>query len=249
MGATSTTVLEVLGVANHDQIVVTERGTSFGYNNLVVDMRAFPILQAMGFPVVFDVTHSVQLPGGGDGVSSGQAEYIPTLAAAGVAAGIDALFIEVHQTPNLAKSDGSNALALDQLESLLRRFCPAADIANLAGATTLKQLAAVLSGADVLLTNDSGPMHLAAALGTPVVGVFTCTCPIRSGPSGDQHEFVTTNVPCAASYKKRCPYKGPGHMACMEELETDRVWDGLLRLMEKRRARGNVDRAKRGDST
>lgn len=105
----------------HEKIVVTERGTSFGYNNLVVDMRAFPVLRAMGFPVVFDVTHSVQLPGGGKGVSSGQAEYIPTLASAGVAAGIDALFMEVHQTPNLAKSDGANALALDGLEPLLRR--------------------------------------------------------------------------------------------------------------------------------
>ena len=110
----------------HEKIVVTERGTSFGYNNLVVDMRAFPVLRAMGFPVVFDVTHSVQLPGGGKGVSSGQAEYIPTLASAGVAAGIDALFMEVHQTPNLAKSDGANALALDGLEPLLRRVVPLA---------------------------------------------------------------------------------------------------------------------------
>ena len=113
-------IINKITSTGHDQIVVTERGTSFGYHNLVVDMRAFPILRAMGFPVVFDVTHSVQLPGGGDGVSGGQAEYIPTLASAGVAAGIDALFMEVHRTPHLAKSDGANALALDRLEPLLR---------------------------------------------------------------------------------------------------------------------------------
>ena len=114
----------------HEQVVVTERGTSFGYHNLVVDMRAFPILRTLGYPVVFDVTHSVQLPGGGDGVSSGQAEYIPTLASAGVAAGVDALFMEVHQTPARAKSDGANALSLDRLEPLLRRVVALAQIAR-----------------------------------------------------------------------------------------------------------------------
>ena len=114
----------------HEQVVVTERGTSFGYHNLVVDMRAFPILRALGYPVIFDVTHSVQLPGGGDGVSSGEAEYIPTLASAGVAAGVDAVFMEVHQTPARAKSDGANALSLDRLEPLLRRVVALAQIAH-----------------------------------------------------------------------------------------------------------------------
>ena len=114
----------------HEQVVVTERGTSFGYHNLVVDMRSFSILRALGYPVIFDVTHSVQLPGGGDGVSSGQAEYIPTLASAGVAAGVDALFMEVHQTPARAKSDGANALSLDRLEPLLRRVVALAQIAR-----------------------------------------------------------------------------------------------------------------------
>jgi 2-dehydro-3-deoxyphosphooctonate aldolase (KDO 8-P synthase) len=123
-------IIHKITSAGHEQIMVTERGTSFGYNNLVVDMRAFPILRAMGFPVVFDVTHSVQLPGGGHGISSGQAEHIPTLASAGVAAGIDALFMEVHQTPNLAKSDGSNALALDLLEPLLRHVVALAQLSN-----------------------------------------------------------------------------------------------------------------------
>jgi 2-dehydro-3-deoxyphosphooctonate aldolase (KDO 8-P synthase) len=123
-------IINKITSTGHKQIVITERGTSFGYNNLVVDMRTFPILRKIGFPVVFDVTHSVQLPGSGHGISSGQAEYIPTLAAAGVAAGIDALFMEVHQTPHLAKSDGANALALDRLEPLLRYVIALAELSH-----------------------------------------------------------------------------------------------------------------------
>ena len=123
-------IIDKIVSTGHDQVLVTERGTSFGYNNLVVDMRAFPTLRAMGYPVIFDVTHSVQLPGGGDGVSGGQSEFIPTLASAGVAAGVDALFMEVHQTPVRAKSDGANALALDTLEPLLRRVIALAQVAR-----------------------------------------------------------------------------------------------------------------------
>jgi len=104
------------------QVFVTERGFSFGYNNLVVDMRAFPMLRSLGYPVVYDATHSLQLPGGGDGVTVGQAEYIEPLAAAAVAAGIDGLFVEVHDHPARAKSDGQNALPLERLEPLLRRL-------------------------------------------------------------------------------------------------------------------------------
>ncbi len=101
---------------------ITERGFSFGYNNLVVDMRAFPMMRALGVPVVFDVTHSLQLPGGGDGVTAGLAEYIVPLASAGVGAGVDGVFLEVHETPSRAKSDAQNALALDALEPLLTRL-------------------------------------------------------------------------------------------------------------------------------
>jgi 2-dehydro-3-deoxyphosphooctonate aldolase (KDO 8-P synthase) len=103
-------------------VFVTERGTSFGYNNLVVDMRSLPMLRALGHPVVFDVTHSLQLPGAGEGVTAGQAEYIPTLAAAGVAAGVDGVFLEVHERPEVARSDAQNALRLDLLPPLLARL-------------------------------------------------------------------------------------------------------------------------------
>ena len=108
--------------AGNPRVLVTERGTSFGYHNLVVDMRAFPMMRAQGVPVVFDVTHSLQLPGGGDGVTAGQAEYIVPLASAGVAAGVDGVFLEVHEEPSRAKSDAQNALRLDALETLLQRL-------------------------------------------------------------------------------------------------------------------------------
>ena len=111
-----------LAAAGNRSILVTERGVSFGYNNLVVDMRAFPMLRALGYPVIFDVTHSLQLPGGGEGVSGGLPEYIEPLAAAGVAAGVDAVFMEVHENPAKALSDGANALRLDRLEPLLRKL-------------------------------------------------------------------------------------------------------------------------------
>jgi 2-dehydro-3-deoxyphosphooctonate aldolase (KDO 8-P synthase) len=104
------------------RVFVTERGFTFGYNNLVVDMRAFPIMRAFGYPVVYDVTHSLQLPGAGDGVTAGQAEFIEPLASAGVAAGVDGVFLEVHERPSEAKSDAQNALKLDLLEPLLNRL-------------------------------------------------------------------------------------------------------------------------------
>ena len=108
--------------AGNPRVFVTERGFTFGYNNLVVDMRAFPIMRAFGHPVVYDVTHSLQLPGAGDGVTAGQAEFIEPLASAGVAAGVDGVFLEVHEDPAKAKSDAQNALRLDRLEPLLQRL-------------------------------------------------------------------------------------------------------------------------------
>lgn len=121
------------------------------------------------------------------------------------------------------------------LQQLLRRFLPAMRVCNLTGQTSLKQLAALLAEASLVISNDSGPMHLAAGLGTPVVGLFTCTSPVLSGPPGSQHELVSTRLPCAASYSKRCPYAGRAHMACMEELHVERVWEATVRAVEKNR--------------
>jgi 2-dehydro-3-deoxyphosphooctonate aldolase (KDO 8-P synthase) len=114
--------IEKITATGNEQVIVTERGFTFGYHNLVVDMRAFPIMRAFGYPVVYDVTHSLQLPGAGDGVTAGQAEFIEPLASAGVAAGVDGVFLEVHEQPARAKSDAQNALRLDLLEPLLERL-------------------------------------------------------------------------------------------------------------------------------
>ena len=114
--------IEKVVSAGNQRVLVTERGCSFGYNNLVVDMRAFPILRGLGYPVIYDVTHSLQLPGGGDDVTAGQAQYIEPMAAAGVAAGVDGVFLEIHELPARAKSDAQSVLPLDRLEPLLRQL-------------------------------------------------------------------------------------------------------------------------------
>jgi len=108
--------------AGSESLILTERGASFGYNNLVVDFRSFPIMQSFGCPVVLDVTHSLQLPGGQGDKSGGQPQYIPHLARAGVAAGVDGLFMEVHDNPSKALSDGPNALDLSLLRPLLEQL-------------------------------------------------------------------------------------------------------------------------------
>lgn len=106
----------------NNKVIITERGVSFGYNNLVVDMRSFPILAKTECPVVFDATHSVQLPGGQGNSSGGQPEFIEPLARAGTAVGVDGIFLEVHDMPERALSDGSNALHLDRLPNLLAKL-------------------------------------------------------------------------------------------------------------------------------
>jgi 2-dehydro-3-deoxyphosphooctonate aldolase (KDO 8-P synthase) len=115
-------VVEKVSAAGNDKIILTERGAAFGYNNLVVDMRTFPVMRKFGYPVVYDVTHSLQLPGGQGHASGGQPEFIETLARAGVAAGVDGIFLETHDNPSAALSDGPNALPLPQLEPLLKRL-------------------------------------------------------------------------------------------------------------------------------
>ncbi len=113
---------EKVTATGNDRILLTERGTTFGYHNLVVDMRGFAILRETGFPVIFDATHAVQLPGAAGTASGGQPQFIETLSRAAVATGIDGLFVEVHEAPERAKSDGANALRLERLGSLLTRL-------------------------------------------------------------------------------------------------------------------------------
>lgn len=113
-------VVQKIVSTGNEQIMVTERGVSFGYNNLVADMRSLVVLRELGYPVVFDATHSLQLPGGLGRASGGERRFIPALARAGVAVGVDALFIEVHEDPDRAFSDGPNSLPLKEVEGLLR---------------------------------------------------------------------------------------------------------------------------------
>ncbi len=115
-------IVDKLREAGGEKILLTERGASFGYNNLVVDLRSFPVMRGFGVPVVFDVTHSLQLPGGLGKATGGQAEYIENFARAGVACGVDAVFLEVHDNPKNAPSDGPNQLPLNRLEKLLTKL-------------------------------------------------------------------------------------------------------------------------------
>jgi len=115
-------VVEKLASTGNQRILLTERGATFGYQNLVVDMRSFPIMKKLGYPVVFDVTHSIQIPGGLGHASGGQPEFIEPLARAGVAAGVDGIFLETHDHPAKALSDGPNALPLEQLPDLLAKL-------------------------------------------------------------------------------------------------------------------------------
>jgi 2-dehydro-3-deoxyphosphooctonate aldolase (KDO 8-P synthase) len=113
-------VLDKILSTGNDQVLLTERGVSFGYNHLISDMRSLAVMRELGYPVVFDATHSLQLPGGLGNASGGERKYIPALARAAVAAGVDALFMEVHEDPEHALSDGPNSLPLSDFESLLK---------------------------------------------------------------------------------------------------------------------------------
>ncbi|MDH3975825.1 MAG: 3-deoxy-8-phosphooctulonate synthase [Deltaproteobacteria bacterium] len=112
-------VIEKIRSAGNEKIILTERGSTFGYNNLVTDMRAFPMMNEFGYPVIFDATHSVQLPGGAGSSSAGQREFVAPLARAAVAAGARGLFLEVHENPEKALCDGPNSLAIDDVKALL----------------------------------------------------------------------------------------------------------------------------------
>jgi len=123
-------IVDKLSEAGSEKILLTERGASFGYNNLVVDLRSFPVMRSFGVPVVFDVTHSLQLPGGLGKATGGQAEYIENFARAGVACGVDAVFLEVHDDPKNAPSDGPNQLPLNRLEKLLTKLKQIHELVN-----------------------------------------------------------------------------------------------------------------------
>jgi len=123
-------IVDKLKEAGGEKILLTERGASFGYNNLVVDLRSFPVMRSFGVPVVFDVTHSLQLPGGLGKATGGQAEYIENFARASVACGVDAVFLEVHDDPKNAPSDGLNQLPLNRLEKLLTKLKQIHELVN-----------------------------------------------------------------------------------------------------------------------
>ncbi len=134
-------VIEKAKAAGNRNIIITERGTSFGYNNLIVDYRGFPVMRKMGFPVIFDATHSVQLPGGQGTASGGERGLVPFLARAAVAAGVDGVFMEVHPDPEKALCDGPNSLSLDSLGDLLNE---------------LKQIDAIVKGGKEFIAEGEG---------------------------------------------------------------------------------------------
>jgi len=125
-------IVEKVRSTGNSRILLTERGSSFGYNNLVVDMKSVPVMHDLGCPVVFDATHSAQLPGGLGATTGGQREFVPVMARAAVAAGVDGVFFEVHEDPDRALSDGPNSMRLDDMPDLLRRLLA---IAAAAGTT------------------------------------------------------------------------------------------------------------------
>jgi 2-dehydro-3-deoxyphosphooctonate aldolase (KDO 8-P synthase) len=130
-------VVAKLEASGNKSIMLTERGTSFGYNTLVVDFRSLPQMRALGYPVIFDATHSVQMPGGQGNKSGGQREYVPYLARAAAAIGIDALFMEIHENPEQALSDGPNMIPLAQLESVLQQILSIHNTCQVSSSLTL----------------------------------------------------------------------------------------------------------------
>lgn len=139
---------------------------------------------------------------------------------------------ELAASPILLGSPDERELC-DNIANTLSQHISAHGFAHLGGKTNLRSLAAILEASDWALTNDSGPLHLADAMGTPAVGLFTCTSPVRSGPPPHRHELITTRLDCAAGYHKKCPLAGDRHLACFQELDEERVWRGLVRLVEK----------------
>ena len=147
-------------------------------------------------------------------------------------AAVGAHAIREHGAAVVLVGSSQERILTARLKELIVGQAPGGRVENLAGQTGLKKLAAVLESVDALVTNDSGPMHLAAAMGTGVVGVFTCTSARRSGPPGAQHVLVETGVSCGGSYHKRCPYRGDRHMACLRDVSAAEACLGLDRLLD-----------------
>lgn len=143
--------------------------------------------------------------------------------------------MRVHGAGVAVLGGDTDAEAGEHFVSLVKKFIPSKSVLNLVGKTSQIRLAAFLQQSDCLLANDAGPLHLAASLGTPVVGLFTCTSPQISGPLGAAHELVSSCVDCHASYRKRCPNRGSRHLACMEELSIERVSTGVTSVLQRQK--------------
>lgn len=141
--------------------------------------------------------------------------------------------MRIHGAGVAVLGGDAEAAAGEHFVSLMKKFVPAKPVLDLVGKTSQIRLAALLQQADCLLANDAGPLHLAASLDTPVVGLFTCTSPQISGPLGAAHELVKSCVDCHASYRKRCPKRGAGHLACMEELSIERVSTAVSAVLQR----------------
>lgn len=141
--------------------------------------------------------------------------------------------MRIHGAGIAVLGGSSESKAGEQFVSLMEKFVPSKPVLNLVGRTSQTRLAAFLQQADCLLANDAGPLHLAASLGTPVVGLFTCTSPQISGPLGGSNELVKSCVDCHASYRKRCPNRGSRYLACMEELSIDRVSASVSAVLQR----------------
>ena len=139
--------------------------------------------------------------------------------------------IREHDASLVLVGSPDERMAAARLKELILRQATGGRVENLAGQTGLKKLAAVLAAVDVVVTNDSGPMHLAAAMETPVIGVFTCTTARRSGPPGGRHVLIETSVTCGGSYHKRCPHRGDRHLACLQDVSAAEACEGLDRLL------------------
>jgi ADP-heptose:LPS heptosyltransferase len=139
-----------------------------------------------------------------------------------------------------SKAGFGNQEAAPAATHLSNQSVTSAAILNLAGGTNLRQLAALFAACDLVVANDSGPMHLAAAMGTKVVGIFTCTSAAISGPAGNQHQLVSTSLPCAAGYHKHCPKRGAAYLFCHQEISVERVWRAIVRALNGQQVLGTV---------